>query len=156
MPRIYAFNTGARAIAAADVPQDLFEVQAASNTVVYLHKIAVTQHADTDSEQLHLRLHRSEPQPGSSGSGGITLTPAALDPGDPDFKGTVEANNQTQAVSGTTIWEEDFNILPGYNEIPIPEDRLILSGTGRAVLSLDTDPNSSIFLNAGAYIEEIG
>jgi len=156
VPRIYSINTGSRAIEAGDVPQDLLEIQAASNTIVSLHKLSVTQHADTDSEQLHLRLHRSEPQDSSSGSGGISITAAPIDPGDAAFKGTVEGNNTTQAVSGLTIWEEDFNVLPGYNEIPIPEDRFITSGTGRLVLSLDTDPNSALFLNAGAIIEEIG
>ncbi len=92
--------------------QDLFELVAPADAAVVIHGLIISQSSDagdTESEQLHVLIHRGT----ATGSGGTSVTASPMSVGDVAFGGTVEANNTTQSVEGTFIHSEAFNVMAG-------------------------------------------
>ncbi len=83
--------------------QDLFELSPADDKSIEILAIDLGQTSDTgdaQDEQLQLSIIRGHT---SSGSGGNTATPGAVDPGDGAASFAAEINNTTIASGGTTV-----------------------------------------------------
>ena len=76
--------------------------------------------------------------------------------GDAAFGGTVEANNTTQGTEGTFIHAESFNVMAGFQYIPTPEMRPVISPSGRLIVELQAAPTDSLTMDGVVYFEEIG
>lgn len=140
---------------AVTVAQDLFELNAPADAAVIVHSVTITQESDAGdaaAEMLPILLHRGS----TSGSGGSVPTPAPFSVGDPAFGGTVEANNTTQSTEGTNLHAEGFNVQVGFYYMPPPEDRIVISPSGRLIVELQAAPADSLTMNGSIVFEEIG
>ncbi len=140
--------------------QDLFEILGAADKVTELAGLNLSQSSDagdSESEQLHISVRRVTGSP-TSGSGGSTVTPVALDPSDAAFGGTCEANNTTQLSGGTNtvVMAESFNVMAGL-PLVIPEEmRPRISGATRLLVELESAPNDAVTMDGYATIIEYG
>lgn len=137
--------------------QDFFEINAAATKIVILHAIYLTQSTevgDAAEEMLQVLIKRGAT---TSGSGGSAPTAVAMDPQDPAFAGTVEANNTTKATAGTivTLHSECFNERAGWVYLPTPEMRLFIPPSGRLTVELATTPADALTMNGTIYFEEM-
>ena len=152
MGRMYSATFEEVAVTAV---QDLFELVAPADSAVILHSVSISQSSDAgdaQSEMLNLLYHRGS----TSGSLGTTVTPAPLNLGDAAFGGTCEANNTTQSTEGTILRAENFNVLAGYLWQPTPEERIVISPSGRLIIELQTTPADSLTMSGTIVFEEIG
>lgn len=152
MGRMYSATFELVAVTAA---QDLFEINAPSDAAVVVHGCWISQSsdaADAQSEQLNILIHRGS----TSGSGGSTPTASPLSVGDPAFGGTVEANNTSQSTEGTILFSDSFNVMAGWQWLPTPEMRLVISPSGRLIIELQTAPADSLTMSGTVFFEEIG
>ena len=153
MGRFYSVSFGNVAVSAV---VDLFELNAPSDAIVVVHSITLGQSSDAGdaaAELLQLELTRST---GASGSGGLSLTPRPHNGGDAAFGGTVERLNTTQATTRTIMQHETWNIMVGWFYRPTPEERIVISPSGRLCLKQATAPLDPITMSATMIIEEIG
>lgn len=142
---------------AVTVAADLFEITAPADAVVVIHSIRIgqsTEEGDAQAEMLPIILHRGHTV---SGSGGSANTPVPLETGAAAAGSTVETCNTTQAnTSGSQVKADAFNVQVGYQYIPIPEERIILSPSQRFVVRLGAAPTDSITFSGTLVFEEIG
>ena len=134
--------------------QDLFEINAPSDSALHLHSIVITQSSDAgdaEDEQLSILIHRGS----TSGSGGTAPTAAPLSLGNTAFGGTVEVNNTTQRTEGTKLYAEAFNVRAGLQYRPTPEERITISPSDRLIIELQTAPADSLTMSGTAIFEEI-
>ncbi len=137
--------------------QDLFEFNAASDAVVYLHDIHISQNTDVgDAAEEVLRIELTSGH-ATSGSGGTTPTAVPRNIGQPAFGGTVEVNNTTQASTGTIVthYVWNWNIRVGFDKIFTPETRPRLAPSGRMCLELPAAPADSVTMSGTITFEEV-
>lgn len=137
--------------------QDLFEINAASDAVVLLHDIHISQNSDVgDSAEEVLRIELTSGHT-TSGSDGTTPTAIPRNIGQSAFGGTVEVNNTTQAASGTIVthYVWNWNIRVGFDKIFTPETRPRLAPSGRMCLELPAAPADSLTMSGSITIEEL-
>ncbi len=135
--------------------QDLFELNAPADAVVVLHSVTIGQSSDAgdgQAEMLSVQISRCT----GSGSAGSTPTAQKHNVGDAAFGGTVEANNTTQGATATPIFSEAFNVQAGWFYRPTPEERIILSPSGRIVVELPVAPADALTMSGSITFEEIG
>lgn len=145
---------------AVSAVQDLFEILAPSDACLVIHQINLSQSSDAgdaESEQLHVTIRRVTGAP-TSGSGGSTATPAAREGGQAASGSTVEINNTTQLTGGTNtvLWAESFNVMAGFNYLPVPEDRLVISPSTRLLVELETAPGDAVTMSGNVVFDEVG
>lgn len=155
MGRIYTAQFNDVAITAI---QDLFEVVAPSDSIVVIHDIHIGQRSDVGDAQEEVLLIQWTSGHTTSGSGGSTVTPAPREPGDAAFGGTCEANNTTQASTGTIVTHYTWvwNIRGPFDKIFTPETRPVLSPSRRGCVELPVAPADSITATGSITFEEIG
>ena len=149
---MYALIMDEIAVTAA---QDLMEINAAADSVVIVHRVLITQSSDAgdaESEMLNVIFQRAS----TSGSVGSTVTARPLSVGDSAYGGTVERNNTTQGTPGNVVHAENFNIQAGLDWHPTPEERIVISPSGRLVIELPTAPTDSLDVSMTVIVEEIG
>ena len=152
MGRMY---TVSNSVAGVTTAIDLLRISAPSDAVVIVHKILVTQETefgDAASEQMDIQFHRGS----TDGSGGASPTARPLEVGDTAFGGTVATGNGTQSTEGVILHAEAANVMAGFVWAPTPEERVVLSPSGRLIVELPTAPDDSIDFRVTAYFEEIG
>lgn len=152
MGRMYTAVFEQVAVSAA---QDLFELNAPADAVVKLRSCIITQSSDagdSEAEMLPILIHRGS----TSGSGGSIPTARPVEAGDAAFGGTVEANNTTQSTEGDQLHAESFNVQVGFHYIPMPEDRIVISPSGRVIVELQTAPADALTMDGTITFEEIG
>lgn len=135
--------------------QDLFELNAPADAIVVLHSITIGQSSDEGdaaAEMLSIRVSRCT----GSGSGGTTPTAQPHEVGDPAFGGSVEVNNTTQGAAATEIFSDAFNVQAGWFYRPTPEERIVLSPSGRIVVELPAAPADALTMSGSITFEEIG
>lgn len=150
--RMYTVSNTVAGVTAAT---DLIRISAPADAVVVVHKVIITQETefgDAASEQLDVMFHRGS----TDGSGGATPTASPLEVGDAAFGGSCATGNTTQSTDGTILHREAFNVMAGLYWTPTPEERIVLSPSGRFIASLETAPDDSIDFRVTAYFEEIG
>ena len=152
--RMYTASVGAVAVSAV---QDLIEINAAADSVVIVHAIYLGQTSDVGDaaeEILQVQISRST---GSAGSGGSTATARPMQEGDAAYGGgSIEFNNTTQAGTTTVVHEDTFNIRVGWQYLPPPEQRIIISPSKVLVLELPVAPADAITMDISVLLEEIG
>ena len=154
---MYTAQADGEAIAAAG---DMLEVLAPSDAVLVLHALYISQSTeagDSASEQVTVSLNRVTGAP-TSGSGGTSVTPVALEGGAAASGSTVEANNTTDLTGGTTaiIHTESFNVMNGLALVWTPETRPVISPSTRFLLKLTSTPADSITFDYTLYFDEVG
>jgi hypothetical protein len=119
---------------------DLIEILAGTNKGFAILSASLTQETSESSEQLAIAIWRLS----ASGSGGGTApTARALDENETQgFGGTIEVGNTTQGTRATTepLLREGFNALSGWKYVPVPEERIDVSGGGRMAIALVAAP----------------
>ena len=159
MGRKYLIDTGFQSVGTA--AQDLLEILCPSDAVMIVHSIKIDQSSDyTAAEAEHIQLtFKRAAGSFTSGSGGGSVTPVALEFGDAAAGITVERNNTTQASAGsgtlTTLFTDVYNVLAGYEITFIPELRPIISPSQALVVSLAATTDA-ITCRALAIVEELG
>lgn len=144
---------------AVTVAQDFFELQPADDVPVIIHAVYLSQTSDVGDaaeEILRIKIQRGAT---TVGSGGTDPTPVALEPGNPSADTTVQANNTTEATSGTVvdIHSDAFNIRTGWQYIPTPEMRPVSTqAEGFLTITLMAAPADSLTMSGTVYFEEIG
>lgn len=107
MGRVYSATFSAVSVAAA---QDLFEIVAASAKPVRILGAEIGQYSDAGDAQDELLSIQFIPGYTTSGSGGTSVTPAPIDPGDTAFGGTALIRHASP-----------FNVRAGYVWMPVPD-----------------------------------
>lgn len=139
---------------------DIFELLAASGKPLQILGWELAQSSevgDAQEEQLVLLLKRVTGAP-TSGSGGSTTTPYPVVPNDTAVGATVETGNTTKLTGGTATNLKRFswNVRTPHLYIPVPEARVTIDASTRAVLELATTPADSITSIVGwLEIEEL-
>jgi hypothetical protein len=157
MGRVYTAVAKGIAVTAA---QDIFEITAPADAAVVIHGWTIAQSTETGDaaeEMLILTCNRGTSGT-TSGSGGGSVTPAAVQAGDPAFGGTVERNNTT-IMSGGTITELEatvWNVRVPYQQVYTPETRPVISPSLRWTLESESTPADSVTITATVTFEEIG
>jgi hypothetical protein len=137
--------------------QDLFEIVAASDAVVLLHDIHLSQNTDVgDAAEEVLRIELTSGHT-TSGSAGSAQTAIPRNIGQAAFGGTVEVNNTTQASAGTIVthYVWNWNIRVGFDKIFTPETRPRIAPGTRMCLELPAAPADSVTMSGSITIEEI-
>lgn len=155
MGMIYAVTFAAVAVTAQ---QDFFEYVAPADAVGIIHSVQLSQSSDQGdaaAEGLAI-LHKRGST--TSGSGGTSATPAALEGGSPAAGGTAEVNNTTKATAGTIVTLEAANwvVQQTYLWLPTPEARHIVSPGIRYTVELGTTPADSLTISGTMIVEEFG
>lgn len=154
MSRTYAVTFNAVAVSAA---QDLFEITPADDKpceIVALHIGQYSDAGDAQDELLGVQIIRGFT---TSGSGGSSATPAALDPADAAAGFSAEVNNTTLANTGTTttLLSDSFNVRGGYTFIPPLDARPKLNqGNTTAVVRI-TAPADAVTMNGTLIVREL-
>ena len=137
--------------------QDQSEIDVASDRVVMVDAIDLGQTSavgDAAEGILQVQISRST---GSAGSGGSTATARPMQEGDAAYGGgSIEFNNTTQAGTITVIHEDTFNVRVGWQYLPPPEQRNIISPSKVLVLELPVAPADSLTMDISFLLEEIG
>jgi hypothetical protein len=153
--RMYRATFSKVAVTAA---QDLFEVNAPSDSVVIIHGFKISQSSDVGDAQEEILNLLMKKGATTSGSGGTTPTASPNQTGTPAYGGTVEANNTTKATSGSIITNgsDGPNVRIGKDVIFTPEDRIVLSPSERFTLELVDAPADSLTVSGEITFEELG
>lgn len=141
--------------------QDLFELIAPTDSIVVLHSIELgqsTDFGDAAAEGLRVTVERFT---STNGSGGTDATARPHNVGDAafgggDVAGTVGVNNTTQGVTRTVIQAMVWNIQAGWFYKPTPEERLVLSPSGKLAVAMIAAPTDPITMSGTIVFEEIG
>lgn len=152
--RVYAVPFAAVAITAA---QDLVEISPADDKPVELigwHIGQTSDAGDAQDELLQITVIRGHT---TSGSGGSSVTPAPLNPGDAAASFTAEINNTTIASSGTavTLFASAWNVRAG-SDVWLPEEvRPRASQANTTLVVRMSAPADSITANGVFWVREL-
>lgn len=156
MGNIYVATFTAVAVSAA---QDVFEIVAPANSRIAIREVRLGQYSDAgdaQAEMLSVTIVRGH---ATSGSGGTSATPAPIagHAGALASTATVEVNNTTIAADGTavTLCADSFNVMGGWRYYPVPEERPIVTNSGRLVVRV-TVPADAVTMNGTLVFEELG
>lgn len=155
MGRIYTATFNNVAVTAI---QDLFEIVAAADSIVVVHDLHLSQNTDVgDAAEEVLRIELTSGHT-TSGSGGSSVTPVPAQLQDSAFGGTCEANNTTQASTGTIVthYVWNWNIRVGFDKIWTPETRPVIAPSRRMCVELPAAPADSVSMSGTITFEEIG
>ncbi len=159
--RIYTALFDNVAVTAAS---DLFELNPAVDKPIRIVGLIVGQTnkvGDAGEDMLRWSIVRMSGGTLTSGSGGTTPTPSAINPGDPAASFTSEANNTSQASTTgttTTVHADTFNIRVGLQYFPLPEMQVCAidsAGTGVLIVRLLEAPLVSTTFSGTVYVEEL-
>ncbi|MEO8484165.1 MAG: hypothetical protein ABI634_18280 [Acidobacteriota bacterium] len=135
---------------------DFFELVAAADKPIAVHRIRIAQTSEptTEEEQLALTIKRAQ---STSGSGGSTPTPVPVIPNDAAAAFTAETMNTTVATGGSpvTVFEDAMNTRAGYDMAFAPEERpMTTNAAGRLVLTCSA-PADAITFRATIWVAEL-
>jgi hypothetical protein len=143
-------------IAALSAARDLIEITAPSTGIVELVSVYVSQDSDdatSESEMLPVIIQRAS----ASGSGGSALTPSKLGGLTSAASSVVEGGNTSAAtLSGVALHRDTFNVLSGYQWVPVEHERPVVPPSGLIVVRLDAPPSDAIDLKVSVFFREIG
>lgn len=136
-----------------DSDQDIFEIVAPSDAVVKIHRIVLNSATTTD-ERVRLRLVRRS----TTGSGGSAVTEVAADGVSEASGGGVAVTTlvTTPGTIGDILQAWYWSQLSPFDELPVPEDRVVIPPSGRLCLNLETAVASSRNWSGFVVYEVIG
>lgn len=140
---------------AVSAAQDLFEITAPAAGVVRITGLTIGQssdYGDAAAEGLGVEIIRGYT---SSGSGGSSVTPSAINSRDSAASSAVERNNTTVASGGSpvTLVSDVMNVQAGYQMIWPPGHMPMARNSERMVVRL-TAPSDSLTVYATLMFEE--
>jgi hypothetical protein len=150
MGRMYVLSN---TIATFTGPKTIFELGAATNTTIIIHRMSLTQSTSEvdDSTLITYGTYTA------SGTGTpITANVEALDPGDTAYGGTAEDDHSVDITTGEIVLgREGASLLAGYHKVFLPEERPVCPGA--IFFALNTiDAVTSVTLVYEVVFEEIG
>lgn len=129
----------------------LIEFTNASTKVCEVLRAWVTQTNSEVSTQEEVEMIRK-----SAAGTGTSATPAPTDGSDTAFGGSARVNCTAEGTTGTRVWREGMNILSGWLYQPVPEERIVVPGSGILALRWAQTPEAAIDVTAGMVLREIG
>ena len=150
MGRMYVLSNTLTSVTAAET---LFEIGAATNTVVLIHRISLTNSTSETDDSALISYGRYT----ASGTGtDVSANVEVLDSGDAAFSGTAEDNHSADIATGEVVLgREGISLLAGYQKIFTPEERPVIPGAGFFGFNLDS-AITSVTLAYEIVFEEIG
>lgn len=150
---IYVARIDRVAVAAA---QTLITLAAAAGIPLEILRAKVTQDGSTTSEQIVARLVRMTTAP----SAGTALTLIKVHEGDAAPSTTALFYNGTTAITDGTLGDivesDGWNELSGWNEVPVPEVRIMVKAGSWIGLKLPVAPGASRTISAAIWFRELG
>ncbi len=134
-------------------PKTVFEIGAATNTQIKIHRIKLGQStSETDDSTLLEWGYYT-----ASGTGtNVAAKVLPLDPGDSSFSGTAEDDHSANIATGEVILgREGISMLAGFEKIFLPDSRPLIPGAGFFGLQLDV-AIASVTLVYEVEFEETG
>ena len=133
---------------------ELIMLEAATNTVLKIHEVKMTQDSSVTSAQLKFMCYKTSTAASTRGDAG-TVNP--VNSGDPAFLGTCRQLIETVdgfSAEAAQIWAESQNALNGLHILPTPEGQPEISGGEGFTVRLET----AISLTWSGWIlfEELG
>lgn len=147
---------------AVSAAQDFFELLAPTDAAIIVHSVRIGQSSDAGDAQAEMLAIEMVSGRGTvtSGSGGSTPTPGALEKGFAASGATLEANNTTRMAVGTgtlvTVLEDTFNVQVGWLYQPVPEERIVITPGDRLTVALPSAPADALTMSGTIVWEEIG
>jgi len=147
---MYVLSNTLTSVTAAET---LFEIGAATNTVVLIHRISLTNSTSETDDSALISYGRYT----ASGTGtDVSANVEVLDSGDAAFSGTAEDNHSADIATGEIVLgREGISLLAGYQKIFTPEERPVIPGAGFFGFNLDS-AITSVTLAYEIVFEEIG
>jgi hypothetical protein len=149
MSRVYVLSNQ---ITSFTGPKTVFEIGAASNTLIEILRIKVTQAtSETDDSG-----NRTGGYYTASGTGtNVATNVEVLDPGDAAFSGTAEDNHSADISTGEIILgREGWSTLAGFEKIFLPEARPVIPGGGFFALNEDGTLTAVTLVYEVTFIEK--
>ena len=134
-----------------DSDQDIIEITAPSDAAVKIHRIVLNSATTTD-ERVRLRLVRRS----TNGSGGSAATEVPIDGTSAAVGTAVVTLVTTPGTIGAIIQAWYWSQLSPFDELPVPEDRVVIPPSGILGLNLETAVASSRNWSGFVLVEEIG
>lgn len=135
-----------------DSDQDIWEIVNGSGVALILHHFELYS-ATTSDERVRLRLLRRS----TTGSGGTACTEVALDGGNTvAAAAAVSQLVTTPGTAGAIIDSWYWSQLSPLVYLPAPEERIIVSPSGRLCLNLLTAVGSTRNWSGLLHFEEVG
>lgn len=135
---------------------ELFAITAPADAAVVIHEVWITQDTIEVSEQLPINIFRTATAQAAKGTAN---TPAPLEVGSPAC-GTVVRTNilaaETLATETTMLHRISQNLLVGWQYLPTPECRIVISPSGVLCIKLDAVPAGATVFSGFVIFEEIG
>lgn len=135
---------------------DIFYLKPPSDAAIVIHEIRLTQETSETSEQLPIKVFRTATD---NSANGTANTPAPLHVGFPACGSTVRTNltGASLATETTQLGTQGENVLSGWQWLPVPEDRIVVSPGGNGfVIKLKTAPGAALTISGYMIFEEIG
>jgi hypothetical protein len=144
-------------ITAVTTAKELLYIQVPSDSVVEILSARVTCQDEDTSEQMFVTLARAT----GTQAGGDSLTPEPLETGSVASGCTCKGGNTaitglTQQGDSQAIASHGANKLAGWQYLPLPEERHILSPSTQLTLELIDDLANSSDLSCEIVYREIG
>lgn len=134
-----------------DSDQDIWELSAPADAAVKIHRIVVNSATTTD-ERVRLRLIRRT----AAGTGGSAATEVPIDGTSAAVGTAVVTLVTTPGTAGDVLQAWYWSQLSPFDELPVPEDRVVVPPSGRVGLNLETAVASSRNWSGYVVFEEIG
>jgi hypothetical protein len=137
--------------------QDVFLIKAPATMVLKLVSFRLGQSSTTTSTQQRVRVSRLTATV-TNGTGGAAATPRKNEQGDPAATFTARANDTTQATTSgakTTLFEDAFNVLSGFQYVPVPEEYYTIPPNEAIVIEFPAMGVTATY-DGSVVVEEIG
>lgn len=152
MSRIYTVTVDALTLSAV---LDVFELTPADDKPITIRKVVLTPDSSETNQQLKVKLKRFSGAY-TSGSGGGTPTPVALNSHDAAAGFTAESGNTTQATGGTSVLlqPESFPSQGGFEFLPDTPERPVIYQGEAFVVSVEESAGGAVY-SGYAIVEEL-
>ena len=144
-------------VAVTNAAQNIWEIIAAAGTSLLIHSIRLTFAPTIVSGVAQdVRAQMNVQIITSTGTGGVAVTPAAINPR--NTVAAVTTFNRTVTTPGTASTVKDselVSIIVPFERIYTPDQRIPISGGGRLALNLAAGLGTSYNASSEIYFEEL-
>jgi len=130
--------------------QDLFRLSAPSDAVVVVDRIIIGQSGSETSEARVIEVGRC-----STDGTGTTTTAEAMEVGSPAYGGSAVTDLTVDTTSTDVLLFAPWNVLSIFEWLPTPEERIVISPSGRIYGRID-DAGTGLTFQVTVAFREIG
>lgn len=150
--RSYAMTMDPTSLTTANTPRTLIRLSAPSDAIVELLRAEIFNQDVEAANQVSAIIQRC-----STDGSGTAATARMLEEGSPAFGGTGVVNLTSEpTLSDDPLYQTGFDLRNGMLWVPTPDERIILSPSGRIALRIDSDAGETILIGAHLTFREIG